>query len=378
MIKRKFTFELERRLSAEYPLIQIILGPRQVGKTTGIQQVLKHYDDPYLFCSTDESLQPSESWLLEKWQSALLKGDGALLVIDEIQNLPNWSSLIKRLWDEQKLKKSRLKLVLLGSSSLSIKQGVDESLAGRYELMMVSHWNYAESRELTNMDLDTFLRFGGYPGSYQFISEPERWRNYVLKSIVDNVVDKDILRFSQIRMPALFRQAFEIICGYPSQEISYRKLLGQLQDKGNTDLVKTYLKLFEGAFLFKVIEKYSHQPHRQKSTSPKIISLAPCLYSLFSFPDDKTTFVFESNVGAVLLGITGDVYYWRLNREEVDFVVKWNNKVFAIEVKSGRKKSDKWLKSFQKVVPDAVPLIITRENFLDFSKDPKRFLSLYS
>lgn len=235
--ERRFVCDIESRLTAEVPFIQVIMGPRQVGKTTGIKQLLSRWPMAYHYANADDIWAANRSWLLEQWQKAQTLGMGALLVIDEIQKIPNWPETIKSLWDQ---KPHHLRVVLLGSSSLQIQQGLSESLAGRYELMKVFHWTYPELKKVFDYTLDHYLAFGGYPASAQFDHDFDRWRSYVKESIVESVIGKDILSNRKVSNPSLFRQAFEILCSYPAQEISYTKLLGQLQDKGNTDLIKYY------------------------------------------------------------------------------------------------------------------------------------------
>ncbi len=371
---RKFIFTLQKRFSEPSPLIQILMGPRQVGKTTGVLQFLETYSQHYHYVSADALLTTNTSWILDQWQQTLQKGSKALLVIDEIQKVDHWSETIKKLWDAQQLKNTKIDVLLLGSSSLALSQGASDSLAGRFELIPVYHWDYHESNALHPMTLDTYLQYGGYPKSYDYLDDTERWTNYVKGSVIDRVIDKDILRFATVKKPALFRQAFEILCNYPSQEISFRKLLGQLQDQGNTDLIKYYMSLFEGAFLFKSLQKYSRQAFRIKSSSPKIVPLCPCFYQIFSHTEDKRSFVFESTVGAALLQLSPQVYYWREGNAEVDFVLIWQKKMFAIEVKSGKKRPATGLQQFIAAFPEAIPIIISRDNYFAFTQNPGLFL----
>lgn len=370
---------LTKRLKEKEPLIQIIMGPRQVGKTTGVLQAMQNFKASHSYFSMEDSLTSNNQQILENWQKLLIHDKLKILVIDEIQKVDNWAETIKALWDKSKLQKKPIKLVLLGSSSLDLQKGASESLAGRFELIPVYHWSYIESKSLVEkLDLEKYLQYGGYPASYQFLRDPKRLNSYLKNSIVDRVIDKDILYFASVKNPSLFRQAFEILCSYPSQEISYRKLLGQLQDKGNVDLIKYYISLFEGAFLFRTIFKFGSQEFKVKSSSPKIIPMAPCLYQLFSHAQDKVTFVFESTVGAICAQLTDKLYYWRQDNNEVDFVLVIDGFIYAIEVKSGRKKSLKGLNKFCELYPKAIPVIITKDNYEIFSKDPSRFLKKLS
>lgn len=378
---RDFVNTIEQRLRESTPLIQVVLGPRQVGKTTGIKQLLKKIKGHHIYASADDMIAPGRVWLLEKWQSALFQGEDTILVIDEVQKIPNWSEIIKKLWDNQE--KGQIKLVLLGSSSLLLQKGLTESLAGRYELIMAYHWNYAESKKAFGYSLEEYLTFGGYPGADPFKDDFQRWSSYIKNSIIEAVIGRDILNFRHVAKPALFRQAFEILCYYPAQEISYSKLLGQLQDKGNTDLVKYYLELYEGAFLFKVLPKYSQTAYKKKSSSPKILPSCPALYTMtqdaniIKDPTRKGR-VFELAVGNVLSRLPGKLYYWRENNAEVDYIYAFGNELFAIEVKSGINKTSKGLLEFAKKYPNAKQILIDYTMFEKFDADPMLFLTKLS
>ncbi len=370
-----FVKTLHKRFQEPSPLIQVIIGPRQVGKTTGVLQFLETYQQPYHFANADDLIAPGREWLTLQWQEA--KRKKALLVIDEIQKISNWSETIKKFWDDQKrLNQNKISILLLGSSSLNIQKGLTESLTGRYELIPVFHWNYLESIQLKEMTIDEYLQFGGYPGSYTYLADTRRWHQYMVGSIIEPVINRDILAFANVKNPTLFRQSFEIISGYPAQEISFRKLLGQLHEKGNTDQIKYYLDLFAGAFLFKSLEKYSAKNYKVKSSSPKILPMCSALFKLSGQVglQEKIPHMFEASVGAALARGTGKLYYWRQGNYEVDFIYLNNNKLYAIEVKSGRKRKADGLEEFQKHFKSALPVIVTRDNYQDFIKNPEDFL----
>ncbi len=356
-------------------LIQIVQGPRQTGKTTGVMYFLKSQKKPYYYSSADGILENETSWLLREWQNARDKNAG-YFVIDEIQKISRWSEIIKKIWDEQnrKSKQKKIKFILLGSSSLKIQKGLVESLAGRYQMIPVHHWNFIETKKMIpHISLNRFLEVGGYPGSYKFIKNHTVFENYIKNSIINPVINTDILSFSHIKKPALFRQIFEILCGYPAQEISYTKLLGQLQDKGNTDLIKTYISLYEKAFLFQSLEKFSNKPLKVKSSSPKFLPLAPC-FSLFHGRRDLTARVFEATVGAQLLRLQGSLYYWRKKDKEVDFVFDFNKNIYAIEVKYGRRKKASGMEVFLSEFKNANPVFIDQSNYEKFLSNTQNFL----
>jgi predicted AAA+ superfamily ATPase len=375
--ERAFVVNLEERFRSREALIQVLIGPRQVGKTTGVKQLLERRQAPFCYANADDLLVSDRTWLLEQWQQALTLGDGALLVIDEIQKAPNWAERIKALWDSHP---SKIRVLLLGSSALQLHSGLTESLAGRYELSRVYHWTFSELREGFGYDLPRYLKYGGYPGAVAFESDPDRWYAYMKESIVEAVIGRDILQSRRVANPALFRQAFEILCHYPAQEISYTKLLGQLQERGNTDLVKYYIELYGGAFLMYSLQKYSAKAWLTRSSSPKVLPACPALHTMAAglVDNDDTERlgrIFELAVGSELLQLPGELCYWREKQAEVDFVYKDQGRLFAIEVKSGRKKSAKGLDAFAEKFPKSSRIIITPENFPQFSDSPNKFLA---
>lgn len=376
LIKLSIIKELEENLKASKGLLQVILGPRQVGKTTSVLHFLEHsYRSPYQYVSADKVFQNSSLWIRDEWAKA--SQQGALLVIDEIQKVENWAETIKSLWDEAKRKKKQISCVLLGSSSLEIQKGLTESLTGRFQLIKAYHWNFYESQEGYGLNFEEFLKFGGYPGSYELMKQNHDWASFVKTSIIETVIDKDILLNHTVKSPALFKQAFEMLSSYPAQEISYTKLLGQLQDKGNTELIKHYLYLYEGAFLIKALDKFSTNKLKLKASSPKILPLAPAFYYLNILEDyrsEERGRVFEALVGAQLVRTGLELYYWREKNDEVDFVLKRGRALWAIEVKSGRRKNKSGLEKFKSLFPSAVLVIIDRDNYEAFEKDPIQFL----
>lgn len=372
IFEREFVGKLAQRFEEKTNLIQVLIGPRQVGKTTGVKQLIKKVKLNTHYASADDLLTSDRNWLREQWQKALIQGEGTLLIIDEIQKIINWQETIKALWDKQP---GRLYVLLLGSSAMQIQSGATESLAGRFELTRVFHWTFHELQIAFDYTLERYLNFGGYPGSVEFEKDYDRWYSYMKDSIVEAAIGKDILNNRKVTNPALFRQAFEVLCGYPAQEISYTKLLGQLQDRGNTELIKYYLELYSSAFLIYSIHKYSPKHWLSKTSSPKVLPGCPALYAMTArkTPENKGR-IFELAVGAELLQQPGELFYWRERNQEVDYVYQYRDSIYAIEVKSGEKKSAKGLDAFSKIEPSALRVIITPENFPEFSKNSRDFL----
>ena len=378
LVRRSFSDELARRLAEPEPLIQAVIGPRQVGKTTGVKQVLADLPGASLYASADGAGAFGAEWLLEVWQRALRLPGNAVLAIDEIQKIDGWQDVLKDLWDNRR--PQGLRVVVLGSSSLELRQGFAETLAGRYEQLEVRHWSLAESRALDPaLGLDQYLLFGGYPGAYRFRASPRRWQRYIRESILENVLDRDILRLRPLPRPALLRQFLEILSAYPCREVSFTKLLGDLQDRGNVEVVKHYLFLLSCAFLYRGLGKYSAKATLRKASSPTILPLCPALctrgapLARWNDPDERGR-LFETAVGAALARIDGELHYWRDGTDEVDFVLE-SDRLYAIEVKSGRKRRAAGLAAFLRHFPDAVPVILTPETYPDFDADPAAFLA---
>ena len=362
-IKRNFTRILEKRLREKLNFIQVVLGPRQVGKTTGLQQIVRAWQGPALMVSADEVITPSTDWLKLHWEKAKNLGTDALLVIDEVQKIPNWSSAIKYLFDQDRAAR-KLKVVLLGSASLTLQKGLGESLAGRYEVIPANHWGLDECKQAFKWNLEDFLKFGGYPAAAELSEDIDRWQNYVRNSIIEPVLIKDILGLTTVNKPALFRQTFELAMSYPAQEISLQKLLGQLQESGNVTTIKHYLELFEGAFLLKTLQKYTGSEIRKRGSSPKIIPLNMALCHAFRSPTlidsnpDWRGRIFEAAVGAALSKTKGKLFYWREGKYEVDFVWELEGQLYALEIKSGRKRSSKGLEKFIQRYSKSIPVVI--------------------
>lgn len=367
--------DLRERFNEGFDLIQVILGPRQVGKTTSILNIIKEFASPSHYVSAEKNLLTPVDWLNEVWQQAVDISPNCLLVIDEIQKIDNWSERIKILWDDQnRTDKTQIKLILLGSSSTHIQFGLSESLTGRFELIHAYHWNLQDTLKLHSMTLEQYLVYGGYPGAYKFIKNPKRFDEYIQNSIVDTVIEKDLIPQGKIRNPALFRQTFQLLRGLPSTEISYTKLLGQLQEKGNTDLIKNYLDLYQGAFLFMQIHKFHAKSLKTRLSSPKIICMAPALLNIHEKSQSEFMgLCFESLVGAELIKSKLELHYWREGDYEVDFVVKYKSHVVGIEVKTKKNKSSKSIAEFKKAFPLAQVIYINYENFSSFSKNIPQF-----
>jgi len=342
---------LAERLAEPRRFLQVVAGPRQVGKSTLVQQVTDELSLPVRFVSADEPTLRGPDWISQQWEAARLEvsgKEGAVLVLDEIQKIPAWSETVKRLWDEDTRKKSPLKVVLLGSAPLLIAQGLTESLAGRFEILRLPHWSYAEMRQAFGWKIDQYLTFGGYPGAAPLIRDPVRWSRYIADSLIETSIARDVLLLTRVDKPALLRRLFELACRYSGQILSYTKMLGQMQDAGNTTTLAHYLDLLAGAGMVCGLQKYAGDAARSRGSSPKLQVLNTALMTVTSgmTPDEAQSDrefrgrLVESAIGAHLAnaGAVGEceLFYWRDRGQEVDFVVRSGSRLIAIEVKSGR------------------------------------------
>lgn len=326
--------------------------------------------------SADDPNLVSAEWLRNEWEQArALAGSGdAILIIDEIQKVDQWSSIVKLLWDEDSRYRVPLKVILTGSSSLLLQKGLEESLMGRFEILYSPHWSFAECREAFGYSLDDFLFFGGYPGAAALIHDEARWARYMGTSIVEPTISQDILMMEEVRKPALLRALFMLGSGYSAQELSFTKMLGQFQDAGNTVTLAHYLELLGKAGMLTGLQNYSGSQIRTRKSSPRLMVYDTSLMAyadganrrrLLDNATDRGRLV-ESAVGAYLLARGKEegfeVYWWRERNHEVDFIIKKGNQLTAIEVKSGRVKNIGGSLIFKQRYPEALSLIIGSAN----------------
>lgn len=355
---------LMSRIMEKRDKIQVISGPRQVGKSTMVKQVLQASPIPYMFETADNVPAEASSWIADTWATArarmqMDKVPEFLLVIDEVHKLANWSEAVKKEWDTDTFNDLPLKVVLLGSSRLLLKNGLTESLAGRFELIRMPHWSYNEMREAFGFDINQYIYYGGYPGGASYVKDERRWRKYVKDSIIAPAIEKDVLMTKTIYKPVLMRQLFELGCAYSGEELSLNKMLGQLQDAGNVTTLAGYLNTLGEARLLCGLQKYAQDLSRRYNSVPKLMTYNTALLSALSGTTFASTFTnpkawgrwVESAVGAYLLNWADElgykVYYWRERDDEVDFVITYQRKCWAIEVKSGRRSANAGLSIFR-------------------------------
>ncbi|NDV60104.1 ATP-binding protein [Bacteroides sp. 519] len=366
MYKRAEYQTIKNRLEEQRRFIQVVMGARQIGKSTVVKQVLKDLDAPYQFFSADNVPATNSTWISNCWAAVRSlkesKGqDSIILVIDEIQKIANWSEVVKKEWDDDTFHDRNIKVLLLGSSRVLLEKGLSESLAGRFEEIRMSHWSYQEMKECFGFSLDQYLFYGGYPGAASLIDDNDRFQQYIQSSIIDATINKDILMDTPISKPALLRQTFELGAAYSGSLLSLNKMLGSLQDAGNTATLAGYINLLDESGLLRGLQKFSMDMARRKASIPKLQvynNALKMVYSSSTFEQailDRKTWghIFESGIGAYLVSQAFihrfEIFYWRERNDEVDFILRKKGSVVAIEVKSNAEKKTEGLDKFRQL-----------------------------
>lgn len=375
MYKRPQYQILAQRLKEQRRFIQVILGPRQTGKSTLVKQVLKATDIPYLHYTADNVPLKRSNWIGECWTAARAKLrtenlKEIILVIDEVQKIRAWSEAVKKEWDEDSFNDTNIKVILLGSSRAMLDKGLSDSLQGRFERIILPHWSFKEMHDAFGWDLDTFIFYGGYPGAAPLIKDTDRWADYISGSIIDATINKDILIDTRITKPALLRQAFELSSAYSGKELSLSKMISLLQDAGNTTTITGYLDLLGEAGLVRGIYKYAHDEARKRNSVPKhqvynnALRNVYCQKSFKAAVQDRKLWghIFESAIGAHIMShaYAGDykVFYWRENNDEVDFILEKREQLIAVEVKSNDDGWNDGLSTFREKFHPYMSLVI--------------------
>lgn len=342
---------IKQRLEEPRRFIQVVMGPRQVGKSTLIKQVLRDLKIPHLLFLADDVPTSRKEWISGCWNQARLflkaeQAEEVVLAIDEIQKIQGWSEAVKKEWDSDTYNDVAVKVLLLGSSRVLLEKGLADSMAGRFEEIRMAHWTYREMRDAFGWTLDQYVYFGGYPGSAPLIDDEERWGDYIGSSIVDATINKDILQNTAIAKPSLLKQTFELCSAYSGEIVSLTKMLGQLQDAGNTTTLSGYLNLLSQSGLVGGLQKYANDMARKRSSIPKYQVYNNALKTIFvdkgsrEAQSDRKLWgrIFDSSVGSYLINEAFrkrlNLFYWRDGDREVDFVLQKKGKVVAIEVKS--------------------------------------------
>jgi hypothetical protein len=379
-------------LSRPTPVIHVLIGPRQVGKTTIARQIEQSIGIPSVYATADSPVSLDSAWIETQWRRSVAdstpSGGPILLILDEVQKVRGWSETLKLLWD-RRAATPEIRVLILGSSSLLMQEGLTESLAGRFFLHRCNHWGYPECRTAFGWNLERWIYFGGYPGAASFTENESIWKRYISDSLIETVLARDVLQMSKIAKPVLLRHLFALAATLPAQFVSYTKMLGRLHDAGNTTTLAHYLKLLESAFLASGLELFSRGKQRKRGSSPKLVLWNNALVNALStrtFDDALGDTIWwgrlvENAVGAYLCNgfnsVEYEITYWREGSHEVDYVVSRGRDVWAIEVKSGRSGKASGLTRFRDRYPEARALLVGTQGIpleAFFSKDPTSWL----
>lgn len=340
------------RLREPRRFIQIVQGPRQVGKTTLVAQAIKSWDGLSISAAADTPAPPGTEWIEKHWDEARRLYDAnskpVVLVLDEVQNVHRWSEVVKANWDLDKKQGRDVRVVLLGSSAFLMQKGLGESLAGRFETIFLGHWSYNEMKKAFGVSLEDYLYYGGYPQGAGLRSDEARFKDYVRNSLIEPVLSRDVLANARIEKPALLRRLFALACEHGGQVLSYNKMLGQLKEATNTTTLADYQRLLESAWLLAGLPKWSGSRLQVRASSPKWLPLNTALMtglSSVNFKEFRSRGelwgrLVETACGSHLFHecrrLGGELYWWRDGDLEVDYVVKLGDRLLAIEVKSGQ------------------------------------------
>lgn len=342
---------LLNRLSEPAPgRIQLLTGPRQVGKTTLLLEIAKQFGQGAVYAAGDEPAAASPGFWERCWAQAEARTHRGkvVLLFDEIHRLGDWAARLKGYWDDLRRRRVPVHVVATGSSALRVATGSRESLAGRFERMTLSHWSASSLAATFQISTDQaasdVVNFGSYPGAVELLNDPERWRDYIRDSIIDPAIGRDVLALGAVRRPALLRQVFAVAVGSPAQIVSLQKLQGQLVDKGALETVAHYLELLQEAYMVAALERFSARAHRRRAAPPKLVTLNNALLTAVH-PDGPPNVKREpqrfgawvENACLAFAVSQGQrVSYWREEPLETDAVVEGSWGHWAIEVKAGR------------------------------------------
>ncbi len=330
--------------------IQLLTGPRQVGKTTLLLDIAAQIGNSAIYVAGDDPDAALPGFWERHWgeAEARAKQGMAVLLLDEIHRLSDWAARLKGHWDRARRRHIPIHVVATGSSALHVATGSKESLAGRFERLTLSHWPAAALAETFHLSPDDaaqdLVRFGSYPGAVEFQRDLERWRAYVRDAIIEPAIGRDVLALGAVRRPALLRQVFAVAVAAPAQIVSLQKMQGQLQDRGALETIAHYLALLQDAYLIAPLEKYAVQALRRRASPPKLVVLNNALLSAMhpnGLPDparepDRFGFWVENACLAFAINQGQQVSYWREEPLEIDAVFDGSWGKWAIEVKTGK------------------------------------------
>ena len=383
-LRRQIVDLLHANLEGHDPLIQIVVGPRQVGKTTAVEHLIKEWQGKAHYATADAIVGDYGPWLEKQWQKALASGENTLLVLDEIQKVKNWTDIVKKLWDASKSR--GIRVVLLGSTSLNhcLSRPIPESLSGRFVPIYVPHWSFAETQETFGCDLDQYTLYGGYPKAMELAHNSIAWQDYVGRAIINPIIDVDIYQLGRFKNVDNLRRAFRVFCQEFSTDINLTSLLNKIQHTGNTEIVKKYLNGFAEAFLLTQLHHIDDNGFPDPRKNPRIMANCPAVFtygrdSMKSFSEDPIRF--EQLVAGELSRIphTSFGYWQQSDKIGMDYFIKMpDQQIFGITIERNETKRSlaRSYDLFRKTFDGARIVSISPDNLPVFMQGQRAFLDM--
>ncbi len=373
-IPRLLEPELKSRLRQASPKVLILYGARQTGKTTLLKQVVKDLEKVQWFDGDDTDVRELFATASAARFKSLFK-PGAIIVIDEAQNIPGIGRKLKVIYDHL----PGIRLLVSGSSSLDLAGALTEPLTGRkiehilyplsFEEMVLHHGLFEESRRLEQR-----LIYGYYPG---IVTAPADDAATFLKELAGSYLYKDILAWNKIRKPDKLIRLLQALALQTGQQVSYHEL-GEMTGLDN-ETVESYIDLLEKSFVIYRLMPFSRNLRNEIKRSRKIFfydtGIRNALLNHFNPLNlrQDTGMLWENFLISERIKYTDyhrihvNRYFWRThNGQEIDYVEERNGRLYAYEFTWNPKKKKKIPKSFLEQYPVAEAKIIHKDNFTDF------------
>jgi len=339
----------ERVLTDDGTRIQMLTGPRQVGKTTLLLELVRDFGARAIYRAADVEEVATPGWWSIQWEHALrlARTGKTLLIVDEIHSMPHWARVVKVAYDEVCREQLPLQIVISGSAALPLTTGARNELAGRFELLTLRHWTAWDISQAFHLPPDeaaeVYIRYGAFPGELTRRHDYARWREYILQAILDPALNRDLLLLDHIQKPALLRQINSIASAQPGEIISLQKLAAMLLEKGTLPTIAHYLAVLGEAYLLATLDKYSEREMRRRASPPKLVPLSNAFLTAYSDSEPPTAAQDPKRWGhwlenaclAAAVNTGYQVSYWREEPHEVDMVVMGHGGRWAVEIKSG-------------------------------------------
>lgn len=338
------------RLSLPSPAVQAVVGPRQVGKSTLIRQVLEKLEAPTVFLSCKSVQYRQTGWIHKEWEIArlLAKHHGhCVIAVDDAQRLPGWAPLLCQLHKEDLEQQRDIRIVITGSSELELLQQLKDKFPQSHEVIRAGYWTYPEMRCAFNWGIEQYLFYGGLPRSGDEPSDDETWLNWIRELMFDNLLKEDVKAVAPAQNHEAIFDYFKVSSVHSGNIMSYAQLAQKLPFTVKPTTLANYQKVLSRAGISNGLARIQDGGEISRSGSPKLqLSSNAWLTGMMNSRFDKLRSqgviwkqVFKSAVGAHLLNFAQEnaysVHYWFDRQHRVDFVLKKNDALVPIVVMPG-------------------------------------------